>query len=152
MKKLSLILTLILCTCLVLAASSQAQATTTHQFTTIDVPGSVATLALQTAPGGGVIGYYIDDVGFAFHGFLRAPDGTITTFDAPGAGTQAAFSQGTFAYGLNPAGAIAGVYGDANFVSHGFLRDSNGTFTYDPTAVAAFETIQVVLSRADWPP
>ena len=45
------------------------------------------------------------------HGFLRAPDGTITTFDAPGAGTGS--GQGTFTAteeGLSPAGAIAGGY------------------------------------------
>ncbi len=54
------------------------------------------------------------------HGFLRARDGTFTTFDAPGAGKGA--NQGTFASSINPAGAITGTYKDASMVSHGFLR------------------------------
>jgi hypothetical protein len=62
-----------------------------------------------------------------YHGFLRAPDGTFTTFDAPGAGTGA--YQGTFAISINPAGAITGYYTDASNVDHGFLRARDGTIT-----------------------
>src|SRR5205807_1071010 len=51
---------------------------------------------------------------------------TITTFDAPGAGTAA--GQGTFGFGINPAGMIAGIDQDASNVYHGFLRTSDGTF------------------------
>jgi len=79
------------------------------------------------APGGGVIGYYIDDMGFAFHGFLRAPDGTITTFDAPGAGTS--YPLGTFAESINTVGAITGFYQDGSSVYHGYLRAPGGTLT-----------------------
>ena len=52
---------------------------------------------------------------------------TITTFDAPGAGTGA--FQGTFGGGLTPNGTIMGNYFDADNLSHGFLRDRNGAFT-----------------------
>ena len=52
---------------------------------------------------------------------------TITTFDAPGAGTAA--GQGTVAFGINPAGAITGFIRDANSARHGFLRAPDGTFT-----------------------
>ncbi len=45
-----------------------------------------------------------------YHGFLRTPDGTITTFDAPGAGTGP--FQGTFPLGINQAGAIRDDYID----------------------------------------
>jgi hypothetical protein len=55
-----------------------------------------------------------------YHGFLRAPDGTITTFDPPGA------VHGTFPAGINPAGAITGSYTDANGFSHGFLGFPTG--------------------------
>jgi hypothetical protein len=55
-----------------------------------------------------------------FRGYLRAPDGTITTFDAPGAGTG--YFQGTYPANNNPAGAITGNYTDTNDVNHGFLR------------------------------
>src|SRR3984893_10502182 len=59
---------------------------------------------------------------------------TITTFDAPGAGTGA--GQGTFANGINTLGAIAGFTRDANSARSGFLRAPNGTFTIfdDPAA------------------
>jgi len=55
-----------------------------------------------------------------FHGFVRAKDGTITTIDAPGAGTGP--GQGTQCGSINPAGAITGSYIDSNNVFHGFLR------------------------------
>jgi len=54
------------------------------------------------------------------HGFVRALDGTITTFDVPGAETGP--FQGTIPLANNPAGAITGYYIDASNVTHGFLR------------------------------
>ena len=48
---------------------------------------------------------YVDASGVG-HGFLRARDGTTTTFDVPGVGN------GTAPFGaINPSGAITGVYG-----------------------------------------
>jgi hypothetical protein len=58
---------------------------------------------------------------------VRATDGAITTFDAPGAG--AAADNGTFGQAINPDGAIAGYYLDASSVHHGFLRAADGTIT-----------------------
>jgi len=55
---------------------------------------------------------------------VRAPSGTITTFDAPGAGTGP--GQGTDCTAINPEGEIAGIYYDTNDVAHGFVRDRNG--------------------------
>lgn len=52
---------------------------------------------------------------------------TIITFDAPGA-SRAPY-QGTFATSINGAGIIAGYYIDANAVSHGFVRASDGAMT-----------------------
>jgi hypothetical protein len=59
---------------------------------------------------------------------------TITTFDAPGAGTQAGL--GTFPSGINLFGAITGFTRDANSARHGFVRALDGTFTIidDPAA------------------
>jgi hypothetical protein len=51
----------------------------------------------------------------------------LVIFDAPGAGTGA--FEGTVGYGINPAGAIVGVYADTSNVGHGFLRARDGTFT-----------------------
>jgi len=53
------------------------------------------------------------------HDFLRAPDGTVTTFHAPGAGTG--FNQGTAALGITRAGVIMKLYIDTNYRHHGFL-------------------------------
>ena len=70
------------------------------------------------------------------HGFLRSPDGKFTTFDAPGAGTGS--FQGTGCpsdcpVSLNDWGAITGIYIDANYVYHGYLRSLDGKFaTVDP--------------------
>src|SRR5215831_7580741 len=68
------------------------------------------------------------DASFGSHGFLRAPDGAITTFDPPGAGTTG--GRGTFPTSINPSGAITGHYRDATSVPfHGFLRAPDGTIT-----------------------
>ena len=52
-------------------------------------------------------------------GFVRARDGAIITYDAPGAGGNA--NQGTLATGINAAGAIVGYYLDATNAFHGFV-------------------------------
>ena len=52
---------------------------------------------------------------------------TITTFDAPGAGTGP--FQGTYALNIDPSGTIIGFSRDANNVRHGFIRSKNGSFT-----------------------
>src|SRR6267143_580013 len=72
------------------------------RFITFDAPGAgtgafQGTLAQSVNAAGAIAGYY-DDASNAFHGFLRARDGTVTTFDAPGAGTL--FGQGTTAMKL----------------------------------------------------
>jgi len=69
----------------------------------------------------------VTDSSNATHGFVRAPDGTIITFDAPGAGTGP--FQGTEARGINPAGTIEGAYVDPSNVTHGFVRAKDGTIT-----------------------
>jgi hypothetical protein len=72
---------------------------------------------------------------------VPAPDGSVTTVDAPGAGTG--FRQGTYGSGgINPAGAFSGYYVDASHVSHGFLRARDGTIsTFDvPSSMNATPT------------
>jgi len=72
---------------------------------------------------GAVAGSYIE-TNNVFHGFLRSPDGKLTEFDAPGAGTGP--YQGTACQfcglGLNDSGEIAGTYLDSSNVYHGFIR------------------------------
>ena len=65
---------------------------------------------------------------------MRAPDGTITEYDVPGAGTG--MYQGTNAcwfiacFGsINSEGTIAGFYVDSNNVFRGFQRTHDGKIT-----------------------
>jgi uncharacterized membrane protein len=69
---------------------------------------------------GEITGIYLD-ANNVYHGFLRSPEGTFTTFEAPGADTTAGSYSGTFPYSVNDQGVITGYYLDANNVSHGFL-------------------------------
>jgi hypothetical protein len=103
-------------------------------FATFDAPGAgtgpsqgtfVAGVGAIT-PAGAIVGTYLDKDGVN-HGFLRAPDGTFTTFDIPGAGTGP--GKGTLAEDINPEGVIAGEYSDASNVFHGFVRTEDGTIT-----------------------
>ena len=101
--------------------------------TEFDAPGAGAqtyqgqgTYALSINPAGMVTGYY-EDANDVNHSYARAPDGTITEFDAPGAGTG--YTDGTFAMGINPAGTITGYYTDANFLFRSFMRSPDGAIT-----------------------
>jgi hypothetical protein len=71
------------------------------------------------------------------HGYLRSPDGTFTTFDAPGAGTGAYQGTGCSSdcpVSQNDWGAITGMYFDANYVLHGYVRRPDGRITtIDPS-------------------
>ena len=53
--------------------------------------------------------------------------GTVTVFDAPGAGTGA--GQGTNVWGINAEGAVVGLYQDGSGVEHGFVRSPRGRVT-----------------------
>jgi hypothetical protein len=82
--------------------------------------------ALNSA--GAFTGWYVD-TGSVSHGFVRAPDGTITTFDAPGAGADP--GEGTLAFSINPSGAISGFYVDSSMRDHGFLYSDGSITTFD---------------------
>jgi hypothetical protein len=71
------------------------------------------------------------------HGFLRAKDGTVTTFDVPGAGSG--FNQGTAPLGINAAGVIMGLYIDAKDGYHGFLLRDIVKCCVSKTGVSSFE-------------
>ena len=87
-------------------------------FTTFDPPGSQGTAPGSINPAGQIAGSYFDS-SFATHGFLRNPDGTITSFDVPGfLGTNL----------ITPQGVVVGLYFDQNG-AHIFERATNGTIT-----------------------
>ena len=77
---------------------------------------------------GAVTGSYVD-ANNVYHGFLRSPDGGLTSFQAPGADTTAGSFNGTDPTGINDLGAITGEYWDASGIGHGFLRSPEGKFT-----------------------
>jgi len=60
--------------------------------------------------------------GFNSGGFVRDPNGTITTFNVPGSSATTAFS-------INDEGAITGYYFASPGVAHGYVRDPEGNFT-----------------------
>ena len=64
-----------------------------------EIPGpGQGTRAANINPSTAIAGRYIDSNGVS-HGFLRALDGTITTFDAPNAGTGP--GQGTIVFAVD---------------------------------------------------
>jgi hypothetical protein len=73
---------------------------------------------------GTIAGYSYQDGYTAAQGFVRAANGTITTFGAAGAGTGEL--QGTFPAWINAEGTITGEYTDADGVLHGLVRDASG--------------------------
>jgi hypothetical protein len=68
---------------------------------------------------GTIAGEYVD-ASNVLHGFVRACDGTITTFDASGAGTGS--GQGTASFNINPGDEITDTSLTPNNTIHGFLR------------------------------
>jgi len=68
---------------------------------------------------GAITGSY-QDTNNVYHGFLRSPNGTFVTFEAPDADTGP--YNGTNPNSINDLGAITGQSFDAEGVSHGFLR------------------------------
>ena len=119
---------LCLCLCVLFSPATPAQQPDRKPtFIRFEAPGAGTGAGQGTWPvsinvAGAITGYYVDANG-AYHGFVRATDGTITTFDAPSA------AQYTTPTSINTPGAVTGLYNDANDVSHGFVRAANGTFT-----------------------
>jgi hypothetical protein len=84
-------------------------------------------------PSGAITGSYFQPISgnpFTgnYRGFLRAKDGSFTTFDAVPSPSLPCCTW-TFGIAINPAGTVAGYDNDYNSVNHGFVRPSNGTVT-----------------------
>ncbi len=103
---------------LALASPAAAKAA----YIKFDVPGAVATCSSSINSTNVVAGTWnVYGCIYPGHGFIRASDGTITTFDP-------ANSTDTADVHVNDGGAIAGDYWD-NTRWHGFTRAPNGTVT-----------------------
>ena len=89
------------------ALAIAAPAARSQTFTTIDPPGSLATVPNSINPASQIVGAYSDAI-FVNNGFLRDTDGAITTFNAPGS------AYGTIASVITPQGLIVDYYFDAS--------------------------------------
>lgn len=110
------------------------------------------TLTMSINPAGAIVGTYMDKE-YAFHGFLRPPDGSITNFDVPGAGKGQ--YQGSSAcwyidcyFGITPDGTVTGMIVDASDVFHGYVRTPQGKFTVFDAPGAGKGTWQGTLTAA----
>jgi hypothetical protein len=148
-RVITLVVTLCSCTALTtpvyLSAQEQpAPHTVNHQpaLVQFDAPGAATASSAVCAPQCGTLAYANNDLGAIVgfytdknivpHGFLRTVNGTIVSFDAPGAGLGKGLDQGTVAYSINDLGVIAGEFEDSSYVSHAFVRYPDGSFnTFD---------------------
>lgn len=86
-----------------------------------DPPGSVRTNPTSINAEGEITGWYLDS-NETDHGFVRAGDGTITTFDV------SKDNCGTVAWSINRKGVITGTFSDRHCTWRGFLRKPDGKF------------------------
>jgi hypothetical protein len=111
----------------------------TAVITTVDFPGkSSGSLAVGINAAGTLVGTYFT----YFHnvplyrGYIRAADGTFTSFNVPGENLAAppkGSDLGTVPIAINDQGVITGYYWDGA-KTHGFVRAANGTITkFNPT-------------------
>lgn len=113
-----------------LAISAQsAQDQRGYTLIEFDVAGFQDTFPEDNNAVGAIVGKARDANGEG-PAFVRAPNGAITAFDIPAAGTGA--FQGTIPANINNLGAIDGSYIDASDVAHGFVRAPDGSIvTFD---------------------
>jgi uncharacterized membrane protein len=94
------------------------------EIETVDVPGAVATVLYGINNRGQTVGAYYGESDVAFHGFVREPDGRVTTVDVPGDAPEA----GTQFVSINDRGQIAATVDDGRGSTSGFLYE-RGRFT-----------------------
>jgi hypothetical protein len=124
------------------------------QFVSFDAPGAglgagldQGTVAISINDLGVIAGQFEDDTN-VFHAFVRYPNGSFTTIDAPGAGQTPNQGQGTIAFNINLEGEIAGIYIDVFGTEHGFVRSPRGEITaFDPpTSISTMVCEETCLS------
>jgi uncharacterized membrane protein len=106
----------------VLLSSLVAAQDASYTFTTIDIPGSIGTVAGGINTAGQIVGRFRDATGIG-HGFLKEGT-TFTTIDVPGA------TETTEANGTSTAGQTVGLFRDTTGL-HGFQTDGTTITTID---------------------
>jgi hypothetical protein len=109
---------------------------------TFDIPDAAyGTFAESINLDGTSVGSY-EDADLVIHAFMRDNHGHITTIDPPGAVSVFFDFAAAPALGINADGAIAGYYGDASGLAHGFVRDKRGNFaTFDAPGAGNVATV-----------
>ncbi len=87
-------------------------------FTVSD--GFIRARAINAA--GQITGWFDSDMPSPGVAFLRAPDGSAIEFEVPDASS-------TYPSAINAAGQIVGQYYNSDGIGHGFVRNSDGTFS-----------------------
>jgi hypothetical protein len=91
-------------------------------YTTFDPAGSIFTRPSSINDAGVITGFYGKSL-FVFHGFIRAADGTITSFEAGRGGS-------TVPVGIDGQGRIYGSFTNKHLsATYGFVRQADGTIT-----------------------
>lgn len=122
-----------------LARTGQAQT-----ITTFDAPNAVGTFPQAVSAFGVIVGFYQESSG-ASHGFLRSPQGRITSFDVPGSGT--------FPLAVNRRGQITGSVFSERLgisVSRAFLREADGRVTEFDASADALVTRPEAINAQGW--
>ncbi len=105
-----------------LCAAGWAAPALTETFTEFEVPGATNTFAVSINDRGEVTGFAKFSKSID-HGFIRLPDGMLTSFDAPGA-------RQTWPAQINGDGYIAGTYWKREGGRpHGFVRSPDGAMS-----------------------
>jgi hypothetical protein len=119
-------------------------------ITTFDVPNSTSTETFSINRAGAIAGYYFDSGNYhaparrGFHGFVRSPDGTITTFDPPGSIAY------LYPVSIADSGVITGTYEDKSGLFHGFIRKKGGKITsFDPPGASYTFSSSIDSDRTD---
>jgi hypothetical protein len=95
------------------------------EYTTFRISGATDAVPYGINDAGAMAGYGIQHSSGVYGGFIRESDGSITVFQAPGAGVGS--GEGTKAFAINASGTVAGQYYDGSNGSHGFLRYSSAS-------------------------
>lgn len=103
--------------------------TAAGNYTSFQAPNGQGTSPFQITNDGAIVGQYADANNVS-HAFVRRKGGSFLTYDAPWASQipDDTVPQGTGAGAINAGGDTAGLYWDAQGLSHGFIRYNNGSF------------------------
>ena len=103
-------------------------------FSTIDFPGAMGTIATGVDTAGDIVGQW-QDTSKLYHGFLLK-SGVFTSFDFP-------LATGTSPFGINDYGEITGYYTDSSNVNHGFIYTGGNFIRVDVSGATATQLTRI---------